>query len=76
MKDTVLILRPPLAMATVSRSTENTAIEKWPPLTQIQYPWWKLQETQRPLFSCDRDMREVLKRDQAEKPWRGPILTQ
>lgn len=34
MKDTVLILRPPLAMATVSRSTENTAIEKWPPLVE------------------------------------------
>lgn len=59
-EDTVLILRPPLAMATAAWNTENTAMEQWPQLTQILPPCWKLQETQRLLFSCNRDRRKVL----------------
>lgn len=61
-EDGVLIRRPPLAKATAARSTEKTAVEKWPQRTLPDPPPLveAAGDTQRPWFCCDRDKTKVL----------------
>lgn len=67
----MLILSPPVAMVTAAWIAENTAVEKWPQLTQILHPWWKLRKTQRPCSAVTGVRERSWKGDQGEKPWRG-----